>query len=292
MTSFSSLRARFVGTVFLAVAPAWAAMYVLAERTATDFPWTAFVAGMLALAAAWFGGERFILRQVRILSQAARRLGAGDLSSRTRLSGEKGELGELAQTFDIMAASLEQRVKERELAERTLLNRSFQQTVVGALGQLAMGSKDLSALFDQATMLVAQTLEVEYSMVLELVPDGQSLLLRAGVGWKEGLVGTLIERAGAKTQAAFTLTAGEPVVVEDSAAEPRFEGSALLAEHGVTSGVTVAISGHGNGFGILGAHTAHRRRFTEDEVHFLMSIATVLAMAVERNRAEADLQKL
>ena len=247
---------------------------------------------MLALAAAWFGGERFILRQVRILSQAARRLGAGDLSSRTRLSGEKGELGELAQTFDIMAASLEQRVKERELAERTLLNRSFQQTVVGALGQLAMGSKDLSALFDQATMLVAQTLEVEYSMVLELVPDGQSLLLRAGVGWKEGLVGTLIERAGAKTQAAFTLTAGEPVVVEDSAAEPRFEGSSLLAEHGVTSGVTVAISGHGNGFGILGAHTAHRRKFTEDEVHFLMSIATVLAMAVERNRAEADLQKL
>jgi hypothetical protein len=28
---------------------------------------------------------------------------------------------------------------------------------------------------------------VEYSKVLELLPGGEELLLRAGVGWKEGL---------------------------------------------------------------------------------------------------------
>ena len=70
-------------------------------------------------------------------------MGAGDLSSRTGLSQERGELGELARTFDAMAASLEERVKERERAERTLLNRSFQQTVVAALGQFAMVSNDI-----------------------------------------------------------------------------------------------------------------------------------------------------
>ena len=42
----------------------------------------------------------------------------------------------------------------------------------------------------------------------------------------------------------------------------------------------------------LGVHTTHHRRFTEDEVHFLLGAATVLAMAVERHRAESDLQKL
>jgi signal transduction histidine kinase/ActR/RegA family two-component response regulator len=56
--------------------------------------------------------------------------------------------------------------------------------------------------------------------------------------------------------------------------------------------MTVAISGHGQAFGILGAHTTHRRKFTEDEVHFLLAVATVLAMAVERDRTEAQLQKL
>ena len=60
--------------------------------------------GLLALAAAWFGGERFILRQVRMLSKAAQQLAAGDLTSRTGLSQEQGELGELARTFDAMAA--------------------------------------------------------------------------------------------------------------------------------------------------------------------------------------------
>ena len=61
MTAFSSLRLRLVGAVFLAIAPAWVVMYF------THLHWTGFVVGLLALGAAWFGGERFILRQVRLL---------------------------------------------------------------------------------------------------------------------------------------------------------------------------------------------------------------------------------
>src|SRR5436190_8579496 len=108
MTRFSSLRARLVGTVFVAIAPAWVLMYY------THLPWTGFIVGLLALGAAWFGGEWFILRQVRVLSRAAHQLAAGDLSSRAGLSKETGELGELARTFDKMAEALQQRGKERE----------------------------------------------------------------------------------------------------------------------------------------------------------------------------------
>jgi signal transduction histidine kinase/ActR/RegA family two-component response regulator len=264
----------------------------LAAKYGTHLPWTGFVVGLLALGAAWFGGERFILRQVRILVEAVKRLGAGDLSSRTGLSRERGELGQLASAFDVMANSLEQRVREREQAEKTLLTRSLQQTVVSALGQFAFVSHDLPALLNQVVLLAAQTLEVEYCCVLELLPDGQAMLLRAGVGWTDGCVGQAIVPADPLTQSGFTLSAGEPVVVEHLPSETRFHGSALLLEHGVVSGMTVAISGRGHAFGVLGAHTAQRRRFNEDEVHFLLAVATVLAMAVERNRAEAELQKL
>jgi signal transduction histidine kinase/CheY-like chemotaxis protein len=296
MTSFSSLRFRLVGTVFLAVAPAWVLLYFAdkyyAQHYDAHLSWTGFTVGLLALAAAWFGGERFILRQVRILSKAAQQLAAGNLTSRTGLSRERGELGELARTFDAMAASLEERVKERERAERVLLNRAFQQTVVAALGQFAMVSDDVAALLNQAVMLVAQTLELEFCHVLELQPGGKFLLLRAGVGWKDGCVGKVIIPADPQTESGFTLTAGEAVVFEDLSAETRFHGSSLLADHGVVSGVTVAIAGHGQAFGLLGAHTARKRSFTEDEIHFLFSLATVLAMAVERIRSEAELQKL
>src|SRR5208283_1584824 len=114
-------------------------------------------------------------------------------------------LADLAHTFDNMAGSLQARVREREDAERTLLNRAFQQTVVGALGQFAMISNDISALFDQAVMLTAQTLEVEQCNILELQPGAKFLLLRAGVGWKDGAVGKIVIPADPKSEAGVTL---------------------------------------------------------------------------------------
>ncbi|HLH55746.1 MAG TPA: ATP-binding protein [Verrucomicrobiae bacterium] len=294
MIRFSSLRARLVGTVFLAVGPAWVLMYFLLKSMGTtqDLPWMllAAVVGLLSLAAAWVGGELFVLRQVRQLYRAARQLAAGDLSSRTGLGQERSELGDLARTFDNLAASLETRVKERELAEKTLIARSLQQTVVSALGQFALVSNDFGALLNQAAMLVSQTLEVEYSSILEL--RGDNLCLCAGVGWKADLIGNAMCPADSRSQPGFTLTAGEPVVVDNITTETRFGKTPLLSSHGVISGVTVAISEQGQAFGVLGAHTTNNRKFTEDEVHFLLAVATVLAMAVARKRAEAELEKL
>jgi signal transduction histidine kinase/HAMP domain-containing protein/ActR/RegA family two-component response regulator len=278
--------------VFLAIAPAWVVIHLIAKHTGTEPPWASFVVGMVALGAAWAGGERFILRQVRRLLAATQRLAAGDLSSRTGLGHERGELGELAATFDGMAQALEQRVRERERTEKMLLNRSFQQTVVSALGQFALVSSDISALLNQAVHLATQTLEVEYGSVFELLPGERELLLKTGVGWREGLVGQLTVSADRSTQAGFTLAVGEPVVVEYLPAEARFDSSPLLKEHGVVSGITVAVPGQERAYGILGAYTTNRRVFTEDEVHFLLAIATVLAMAVARNQTEAQLRKL
>jgi signal transduction histidine kinase/ActR/RegA family two-component response regulator/HAMP domain-containing protein len=280
-------------------------MYAMYSRLATESPqgesnlphdlhWMIFAVavGLLALGAAWFGGEHFILRQVRILSHAAKKFAGGDFQSRTGLADEHTEFGDLARTFDSMAESLQQRGLEREQAEKTLLNRSFQQTVVSALGQFALVTNDRTALFDQAAMLVAQNLELEYCCILELQPDDQSFRLCAGVGWNSGTVDQLVVSADPATQFGFTLRAGDPIVFDQLSNETRFEVSPLLLEHGVVSGATIAISGHGRAFGILGAYTTNRRQFTEDEVHFLMAVATLLAMAVERNLAEAQLQKL
>src|SRR5215472_12024097 len=98
MIRFSSLRARLVGTVFLAVAPAWVLTYFLFKGTGgeQDLPWMllAVAVGLLSLGAAWLGGERFVLRQVRELYRAARELAAGDLTSRTGLTNETSELGD------------------------------------------------------------------------------------------------------------------------------------------------------------------------------------------------------
>ena len=72
---------------------------------------------VLVLAAAWFGGEVFILRWVNRLLRATKQLSAGDMSVRVGLPYGKGELSQLARAFDEMAESLERGVAERDRAE-------------------------------------------------------------------------------------------------------------------------------------------------------------------------------
>lgn len=286
MTSFIGLRIRLVIAVLLTVALAWVLVRL------THIPWIGFVVGLVALTAAWIGGERFILRQMRVLSEAAQKLTAGDLSSRTGLTLGKGEFGKLARTFDTMAESLQQRARERDEAEQSLLNRAFQQTVVAALGQLALISNDFQALLDQTAHLVSQTLEVEFCEILELLPGGDGMILRAGVGWKNDCVGKAVVSTEHGTVAGQTLVTSQPIVIADLRTETVFKASPLLREHGIVSGITMVIATRDQPFGVLGAHTTRQRTFTGDEIHFLVSIATVLAMAAERNRTEAQLQRL
>jgi hypothetical protein len=48
---------------------------------------------------------------------------------------------------------------------------------------------------------VAETLGVEYAKIVELIPGGEELLLRAGIGFEEGLVGRAKEGAGPQPRA-------------------------------------------------------------------------------------------
>jgi signal transduction histidine kinase/ActR/RegA family two-component response regulator len=127
---------------------------------------------------------------------------------------------------------------------------------------------------------------------LERLPEGDELLLRAGIGWEEGLVGRAREESGLDSQAGFTLLSEEPVIVEDLREEERFRASALLHDHGAVSGLSVIISDRGQPFGVLGAHTQSLRALSADDVNFLQAVANVLAMAIERKQAQEKLEEV
>jgi GAF domain-containing protein len=124
------------------------------------------------------------------------------------------------------------------------------------------------------------------------MPDGTTLSLRAGVGWKEGLVGRATVGTNLQSQAGYTLISTGPVVVDDLRTENRFVDTALLRQHGVVSGLGTTIHVSGYAYGVLSAHTRKRRAFTEDEILFLQEVAEVLGAAIERRRAERDKESL
>lgn len=166
-------------------------------------------------------------------------------------------------------------------AEAQLKSRIQQLQAVSELSMAALAGGTLQALFVKAVARLAKGLDVEMAKVLEYRPAENNLLLRAGVGWHKGLVGKAC--VGLDSQAGYTLSINEPVVVEDIASETRFDEPPLLLDHGVRSGMSVVIRGADDmTFGVLGAHTSDRRKFTADDIHFIQSIANVLAMAIER----------
>ena len=293
---------QLVASVFVAIAPALVLTYIVNQAWfwqfapnwmktyALDVPWASFLVGLLALGAAWFGGEHFILRQVRALTAAAQRLAKGDLTARTGIKDRESELGQLATVFDQMAEALQQRIKEREAAERTLLNRALQQTTVAALGQFALTNSDLMALLNQATILVAQTLEVDYCAVFESVTGGQ-LLMRAGSGWKSSCVGSAAIPVDDYSQAGLTFRTGDAIVVADLWTERRFKASSLLMDHGVVSGATILIPTREKPFGVFCVHTVKHREFIPDDVQFLLAVANVIGITVERLRLGDQLRQ-
>jgi PAS domain S-box-containing protein len=175
---------------------------------------------------------------------------------------------------------------EVEGSEERLKARARQQQAVATLGQRALAETELQTLMDEAVVVVAAVLDVEYCEVLELLPDGSNLLLRAGVGWDKGLVGQATVGASVDSQAGYTLASGEPVCVQHLRSETRFSGPPLLHEHGVVSGMSVIVGGSERPFGVLGAYTKQRRTFTTDDTNFLQAVANVLATTVERRRDE------
>jgi two-component system, LuxR family, sensor kinase FixL len=172
-----------------------------------------------------------------------------------------------------------------------LEDRAFQQAGVAELGLHALESMALPSLMDEAAALVARTLRVEYCQILELLPDENRLLLRAGVGWPHELIGQMSVGTTADSQAGYTLLSSKPVMVENLGQETRFSDLSLLHTFGVVSGLSVVIPRRDHPFGVLAVHTIKHRIFTDDDIHFLQAIANVLATAIERSQTEAALRE-
>lgn len=289
MNRFARNRNRLVTitVIFLAIGPTLGVLH--AHDPSTTAVWFGLLAGALALALAWLiWGNRF-LDHTNTLLDATRRLAAGDFSVRTNAT--HGELGELAQAIDSMAGSLRVQVGEREAAERTLLNRTHQQTVIAALGQFALASNQLEELFNQAVNFIVQTLELEYCGVWELHKDQHLLHFRAGAGWKSGAqdAAHLSSDPGSLVHTLFT--AAGALAIADLRTETRFRPPEFFTDHGFVSGVCVTIHNQPFAFGTLCVGTTRERKFSEDEIHFLLAVATIISMAVNRRQAESDLQK-
>jgi len=176
-----------------------------------------------------------------------------------------------------------------EMTKRALEQRIRQQEILAELGVLALRGVPFHELTQQTSLLVAEGMNAELSKVLEYLRGENLFLVRAGVGWDEGVVGVATVGADLESPAGFALRTGKPVISNHLDKEDRFRTPQLLLEHGVHRAANVILQGDGAPYGVLEVDSRSKDEFTEHDLSFLQGAANILGMAIERQRFEHNL---
>lgn len=165
-----------------------------------------------------------------------------------------------------------------------------QQKLMSEFGTFALRTHDVEGLLSEATRICAEGLGTAFSKIMEYLPEEDQFIVRAGVGWREGVVGASRAGADLNSPAGYAFQQREPTIVNNLAADSRFRTPSLLREHGISGAINVPIDGDALRYGVLEVDSSTPGRFVEADLAFLEGFAALLGVALERQRAEHALQ--
>ncbi len=171
-----------------------------------------------------------------------------------------------------------------------LAYRLRQQRLTAAFGHFALRSHDVDAILQEATRVCARGLRSELCKIMEYLAHEDQFVVRAGVGWKPGVVGQARTEADAGSPTGYAFRTGEPVISTHPDGETRFRTPKILVEHGVKRAVNVRIMVDGRPFGVLEVDSPDESRFTEADIAFMQGFAGIVGVAVERQEIDERLK--
>jgi GAF domain-containing protein len=157
------------------------------------------------------------------------------------------------------------------------------QKVLADFGELVLRSENLDEVLSEACRLVGEAMGTDMAKVLEIVPDDQHLLVRAGVGWQPGIVGETRLPMNSRSSETYAIELSRPVISADIHTEDRFEFAQFLKDHGVVSLVNVPIIlPGGTPYGLLQVDSCQHRHFDQNDIEFLRTYAMILGPVIDR----------
>jgi PAS domain S-box-containing protein len=166
------------------------------------------------------------------------------------------------------------------------------QCALADFGQFALRSEDLQKVLDEGCRLVAAALGADLAKILEIEHGRELALVRAGVGWKPGIVGHMRLSLRERSSEAYAIRKCEPVVTPDIATETRFDFPEFMRDHGIVALVNVPIFLPGGvEYGLLEVDAWEPRQFGEDDIQFLRTYCTVLGPVIDRLHKMGEIER-
>jgi diguanylate cyclase (GGDEF)-like protein len=166
------------------------------------------------------------------------------------------------------------RQAEAQLMCKQLRATEHRQFLASQLAVRALTGQDLPLLLQEATTLVASSLDIEYCAILESRADDGALVLRAGFGWPDSSLDLPVM---AHILASPTL----PVSLRSRPPAPWQPG------HTVRSSMSVSLEVGQHLYGVLDIYTARERVFNCEEAQFLQTVGDILGAAIEHTHVAA-----
>jgi two-component sensor histidine kinase len=149
----------------------------------------------------------------------------------------------------------------------------------------SLGERNIDSLLMDACLRSRAGLNVTHAKLMEYLPDHDRLLLRAGVGWKEGYVGQYQVPPDIDTPIGHAFALSEPVAISDYTSEKTYRYPDILNDHGCVASLNVPLRTDRGNFGVLEVDHTSSRTFSADDIYFLTGLGNTVAGAVELRRA-------
>ncbi len=161
-----------------------------------------------------------------------------------------------------------------------------QQELAARFGLFALKAQYIPDVLQEACIIVSLGLGVSFAKVLRYLPEEHQFLLEAGVGWAASEIGVTRLGADLESPAGYAFQTSQPVFSNDLSTENRFRTPELLQRYAVRGAVNVIIRGDSMRYGVLEADAPSGEHISQRDVAFLDTIATIIALALERRRTE------
>ena len=250
------------------------------------------VVSAIILGLAWFGTDVVVLRRFRDIIAATNKVAEGNLSARTTLSYEHGELGHMARAFDHLAQALEKRqIEAVESAERIQKQRR-QQKALYDLNRGITSTLDLSGVVRTLLDHIAILFPTCAITVTWLNKQTNDLELIARRGF-EDTERTNMHLESPQRLPFLVLKQQSPVAISNARRDRDASDDDFLLRHQLTSYLGLPLLAKGEIMGVLSFYTHEEHEFSREEMDFLNALVNEAAIAIynsqlfEQTRAQA-----